>query len=143
MLIYKPRSNCRMVLCEVILHKHFQNITQLNLVLTQYSLGDICIFFNSSGKAVFLCLFFSTSDAVVVHWTNPSSSDVSHLEVPLLSWWRSLEIKKVHNWAITTLILKSIYCLTHLSFLGEKSHLFTHLLFMPYYHHDSYSSMSL
>lgn len=50
---------------------------------------------------------FGTSDAVVVLRSNPSCSDVSHLEVDLLSWWRSLEIEKVHNQA--TAILTEIH----------------------------------
>lgn len=125
----RPRSNWhKMVLGEFILHQHSQ--TSHNSVLFRHSICQetFAYFSIPQGEKQSGCLccllmaaFFGTSDAVVALWSNPSCSDVSHLEVALLSWWRSLEIKKEHNQATATLTLKYTHNFTHLSFLGEKN----------------------
>lgn len=59
-----------------------------------------------------------TSDAVAVDWSNPVCSDASHSEVALLSWWRSLEMRKEHNQATAKPTLKYTDNFTHSSFFG-------------------------
>lgn len=123
----RPRSHWhRMVLCDFVLHQHSRT-SHNHILFWQCLSGDICIFFNFSwGRQGWYVLLSSSTywEQHFWHFRYCCGALIKSLLLQLqslLSWRRSLEIKKMHNEATATMTLKIHPQFHTLVFLGGKT----------------------